>query len=926
MTITGGTFSTLGSTAADIVGNGEGFTGTLNISGGNFIGTSFGTSMGAGGGTIRNSILNVNNGTATLFDLSTNTVTATVNLNGGTLAMNKLAYAGSGANNINFNGGTLKARVASTTFIATPGSGSTTVSVKAGGAIIDTDTFDITIARPILTDAVSLGGGITKNNTGLLTLGATSTTTGPADVNAGGLGVKGSAVSWAPSSFSHSGNALNFDLGVYSLSNPAVINTGVLTVDSAVTVNVTGSNFQVAQIPLIQYTSKNFTGGSLTLNPATLPPNVVATLVDNNAGLIYLDVTAAPTSFVWSGNTATPGTGDWDTSSLNWNTFLTPFSTAGTQVVEFPSITGGGTVTLTSAYSPVSIAIANATGNPYTFTGAGKITGATAINKSSTGRAIFASGTHDYTGATTISGGALIKQAADTTTGNISVTADNVSFVLDGGVTDGTGQTLFLAGRGITTTDYFFAGSQVQRGALQAQNGANSWQGDIVLTSNSASNFNRIGVQPGASLTLTGNISENVVGAYLLFRAGAIGDNITLGGAGTYSYTNETQMFSTGGAIILGNNNKLPTGKLLNLTSNGSTIFDLNGYSQEFAGIYGGAYGAAATITNNGGAPSVLTSTTPPATSSNCFALIADGSNAISIVKNGDGIQTLSFLNTYSGTTTVNGGTLRIYENQSTATGAVQVNAATLGGTGTIGGAVTVAATGTIAPGVTTGLLTVPSADLSAGGTLAIEINDASTPKVDRLTVTGALNVTNAKLTFSVTGTPAEASYVIASASAITGTIAPGNVTGLPSGYTLVQTSTEIRLDQGAVSDYSTWMNLYPSITAPADKLPTADPDADGLTNQQEYAYGLAPNSGSSVNPILVQLNKTAGTFTYQRRSSTGLNYTIWTSPDLITWTQDTTAIQAPGTPDGNNVQSVVTTLTGAPLTATKLFVRVKAQ
>ncbi|MCB1130411.1 MAG: hypothetical protein KDN05_04725 [Verrucomicrobiae bacterium] len=133
--------------------------------------------------------------------------------------------------------------------------------------------------------------------------------------------------------------------------------------------------------------------------------------------------------------------------------------------------------------------------------------------------------------------------------------------------------------------------------------------------------------------------------------------------------------------------------------------------------------------------------------------------------------------------------------------------------------------------------------------------------------------------------------------------------------------------NEGSASgnDYDGWMALYPSITDPNDKLSTADPDGDGLTNQEEYAFGLAPDSGSSVNPILVQLSKTAGTFTYQRRSSTGLSYTVWTSPDVVNWTEDTTAVQTPGTPDANNVQSVVVTLSGAPLTADSLFVRVMA-
>jgi fibronectin-binding autotransporter adhesin len=133
-------------------------------------------------------------------------------------------------------------------------------------------------------------------------------------------------------------------------------------------------------------------------------------------------------------------------------------------------------------------------------------------------------------------------------------------------------------------------------------------------------------------------------------------------------------------------------------------------------------------------------------------------------------------------------------------------------------------------------------------------------------------------------------------------------------------------LTVGSVSPYTTWANTF----LPGNNVsnPAGDNDNDGLLNQQEFAFGLSPISGSSVNPILVQLSKTAGTFTYQRRAATGLTYKILTSTTLATgsWTLDAAATAGQvETPSGSN-ETVVVTLTGAPLAATKLFVRIAAE
>jgi autotransporter-associated beta strand protein len=408
MVISGGTFSTLGSSlGADIIGNGTTNAGTLTIDGtansgdAQYIGTSSNTSMGLGFGSF--ATLNIKNGSATVFDLITNNTTATINLEtGGTLAMNRLVYQGGGNNIFNINGGTIKARGGSSTFIATPSNGNTNINVRSGGAIIDTNNFDITITRPILADTLSLGGGITKNSNGLLTLGAVSTTTGPAVVNAGGLGVPAGLTSWQPSSFAHSGDVMNFSVGVFNPSNLAMIDTaGAVSFSNPTSVKVTGSQFVVGAIPLIKYGS--LSGFSnLTLNTSALPPGVVATLEDNGAGLIYLDVTQG--GFVWSGASDTPGTGDWDITSPNWNSFAATYSNPAP--VTFPTISGGGTVTLTADVSPTVVDFTNTTGNDYILAGTGRITGSAVVNKTGSGRVVL-NNPNTYSGNTNINSGIL---------------------------------------------------------------------------------------------------------------------------------------------------------------------------------------------------------------------------------------------------------------------------------------------------------------------------------------------------------------------------------------------------------------------------------------------------------------------------------------------------------------------------------------
>ena len=124
-------------------------------------------------------------------------------------------------------------------------------------------------------------------------------------------------------------------------------------------------------------------------------------------------------------------------------------------------------------------------------------------------------------------------------------------------------------------------------------------------------------------------------------------------------------------------------------------------------------------------------------------------------------------------------------------------------------------------------------------------------------------------------------------------------------------------------TDYANWTASY----LPADvSNPAADYDGDGLTNQQEYAFGLNPTLGSSANPITEPLDKATGVFKYTRRATPAtsqLTYTVLTSTNLSTWTPDAGAAESITTSGG--VETVTFTLSPGLLGAPRLFVRVEA-
>jgi autotransporter-associated beta strand protein len=211
------------------------------------------------------------------------------------------------------------------------------------------------------------------------------------------------------------------------------------------------------------------------------------------------------------------------------------------------------------------------------------------------------------------------------------------------------------------------------------------------------------------------------------------------------------------------------------------------------------------------------------------------------LTKVGSGSLTLTGSNTYGGITTITQGTLAVSNTtgSGTGSGAVTVQTtATLAGTGSISGNVSVEAGGFVAPGEAgIGTLTVGSAALS--GTYQCQLDVASG---DQVVVSGALTVNSgAAIVVSTLGSPAAASYIIATYGSLGGG-AP-TVTGIPSGYVLdTATAGQIKLVKSG-GGFSDWADSWLGLT---DKTPAGDPDGDGISNVMEYVIGGDPRVSST--------------------------------------------------------------------------------
>ncbi|MBE7157746.1 MAG: S-layer family protein, partial [Rhodospirillales bacterium] len=235
-TIAGGTVNVVNTFGAEVGQTGSGVltinSGTFSVNASGAGGSAFGTTTGNG-----------------LQIAATAGQTGVVNLNGGTLAVSQFQVGSAGAGTFLFNGGTLQALRGNNAFFW---QNQTVLSaqVRNGGGTVDNNTFNITIAQPLV-HSTQLGDNATDG--GMIFKGSGTTTLSGANTYNGGTTLSTGQLTLATTGTLGGGNVTLADTtGVILqlLNNAAIADTATLTfgTNSAIQMNAASGSDTLAAI------------------------------------------------------------------------------------------------------------------------------------------------------------------------------------------------------------------------------------------------------------------------------------------------------------------------------------------------------------------------------------------------------------------------------------------------------------------------------------------------------------------------------------------------------------------------------------------------------------------------------------------------------------------------------------------------------
>lgn len=693
----------------------------------------------------------------------------TFNLNGGTLAVSRIGKHGDGgaANGVfNFNGGTLRARQNEGNFLA----GINAANIKAGGAVIDSNGFAITIAQNLLSDATGGADTLIKRGLGALTLSGTNTFAGTITVEQGALVGRKTASLPGWNVANHitvqSGGALGGTLGgsgggdtMSQADFETLLSSANMLAGSSVAIDTSNGSHtyatDIAALPTGLGTAVGLhkTGGNdLTIN---MDGQTFTGAIATHGGRLFLSNSTDRTysaPFSGAGNLTLSGNGNKTVTSFSTN--IGSFNLEGTGTLNLPSsglttngnfVTNGGQVRLNGGTLTVG-------GETQIGQGAGvNSTITVAAGDAVVANSWFTIGRGGGTGTLEFTGGTITKQG------------NNNSMV---GARDGGASTGIVNQTGgdlnVVTGEFWIGqnGNDNSTPANKATGTYNLSNGTVTLN-----NWLAIGREGG-------NGTLNISGGTFT-KQGA--NHIEIGGTGTNgstglinqiggtfnALTGETRIglsaAGSGTYTISGGNANLGIVKLSH-ANNGKATINLNGGTMTVQKIEKTTAGNGAVNFNGGvlrakdteaaflnGITAANVQAGGARIDSNGFnitvgqALVGSAGDG-GLTKIGNGILTLSGTNTYTGATQIQGGTLALAPSGSintstsinvgagatfdvSSSGMTLLPTQTLSGSGTVVGGMSIA--GTLSPGSSPGTLSTGDQSWENGGNYNFQMQNA---------------------------------------------------------------------------------------------------------------------------------------------------------------------------------------------------------